>query len=155
MSQTGNSMLMKPSATLYGKIEQANKWFANPYLDDNGLGHQAAVSVIDEARKIMQQQQQRNVDDEMAQVIYESEMLLNQFVSVLCSKEARRRSEHDLVSIAGKNCQDKFYNLGYKITKALTQQVADDFLDINHPLRKLVDVVMHPQGSHLFNIFKI
>lgn len=144
--------MSKPSPTLYGKIEQANKWFANPYLDDNGLGHQAAVSVIDEARKIMQQQQQQQsksgTDDEFAQVIFESEMLLNQFVSVLCSKgEVRRRSEQvNELSIVGKNCQDKFHNLGYKITKALIQQVADDFLDIHHPLRKLVDVVMSPQG---------
>lgn len=30
--------ISKPSPTLYGKIEQANKWFANPFLDDNGLG---------------------------------------------------------------------------------------------------------------------
>lgn len=35
-----NSGITKPSPTLYGKIEQANKWFANPFLDDHGLGIQ-------------------------------------------------------------------------------------------------------------------
>lgn len=146
-SETNGMSPSKPSPTLYGRIEQANKWFANPYLDDNGLGHQAALLVIDEARRVIQKQNDsRNnsllVDEEMAQVVYESEILLNQFLTAI-------RDDNSMVSIVGKNCQDKFYNLGFKITKAMIQQVADDFLDINHPLRKLVDVVMSPQGRVL------
>lgn len=149
-SETNGTSSSKPSPTLYGRIEQANKWFANPYLDDSGLGHQAALLVIDEARRIIQKQNDsRNnsllVDEEMAQVVYESEILLNQFLTAIRDVK-NTTNDNNMVSIVGKNCQDKFYNLGFKITKAMIQQVADDFLDINHPLRKLVDVVMSQQG---------
>lgn len=139
--------VLKPSATLYGKIEQANKWFASPFVDDNGVGHHAAVLVIDEARKILAESQHRNVyDEEMGQCVYETEVLLAQFVAAL---RDNNNNNEQIISIISKNCQDKFYTLGFKITKALIQQVADDFLDINHPLRKLVDVVTSPQGIFL------
>lgn len=152
MSLNGSGGVLKPSATLYGKIEQANKWFASPFIDDNGVGHHAAVLVIDEARKIIAESQQRNVcsDEEMGQCVYETEVLLAQFVAALRDNN-NNNSEH-MISIVGKNCQDKFYTLGFKITKALIQQVADDFLDINHPLRKLVDVVTSPQGIFIVKI---
>jgi vinculin len=140
----------KPSPTLYGKIEQANKWFNNPYLDDNGLGEQAAFMVIEEARKLAAAQKDKDLGEDFLATVFECESLVNQFLNVRGVDNRRLPTDADsqssLLFVTGKSTQEKFYILGYKITKALIQQVADDFLDINHPIRKLADVITSPPG---------
>lgn len=103
--------------------------------------------VIEEARKLSSNQRNKNIiDDDFCDTVYECELLVNQFLKIKQINKKDIMDVHNNVLMIGKNCQEKFYNLGYKITKSLIQQVADDFLDINHPVRKLADVVMSPQG---------
>jgi len=38
VASTDRSDLRRPAHTVEGKLEQAQRWLANPGLDDNGLG---------------------------------------------------------------------------------------------------------------------
>jgi len=38
VASTDRSDLLRPAHTIEGKLEQAQRWLANPALDDGGLG---------------------------------------------------------------------------------------------------------------------
>lgn len=115
----------------------------NGICKSSAKGEHAALLVIDEARKVMQSS--KSFDEELIGMVYDCEVMLDQFITAKRNSHNSTDSNNSLF-IIGKNCQDRFYNLGFKITKTLIQKVADEFLDINHPLRKLADVVMSSQG---------
>jgi hypothetical protein len=51
-----------------------------------------------------------------------------------------------LISSLGGKLQDKLNMLEFRITQALVEQVANDFLDINQPIRRLNDLI-HSSGG--------
>lgn len=112
-------------------------------------GEQASFMIIEEARRLSSAQTAKDaVNDEFFSTIYECECLMNQFLDSIQRNKSEYQPNQDMksVSLIGKQLQEKFLILANKITKALIQKVADDFLDINHPIRKLADVVMTFQG---------
>ena len=56
-----------------------------------------------------------------------------------------KRASLDMI-VLGKQLQEKLHSLGHMIYKDLIQQVADDFIDINYPIRKLADIIVMPLG---------
>lgn len=41
-----NSGITKTASTIFGKIEQANKWCINPLFNDNGLGKHGSLELF-------------------------------------------------------------------------------------------------------------
>ena len=42
----------QPAHTVLGRLEQANRWLANPERDDRGLGQQAIQLIVDEGKRV-------------------------------------------------------------------------------------------------------
>ena len=139
--------------TIHGKLDQTNKWLINPYFNiNNGIGEKAGRFIINECR-VLAISQCKDVEDreDFLQKAYETELLLNQLINKL-KKENSDPYNHkslsqqkiDLNAVdLGKQLIEKFKLLSKQIKRCLIQQVADDFIDINHPLKKLAEVGMN------------
>ena len=52
VNNTERSGVQQPAHTVAGQLEQAQRWLANPAMDDRGLGQQATGLIVDEGRKV-------------------------------------------------------------------------------------------------------
>lgn len=162
--------ITKPAPTLFGKVEQASKWCVNPHYYDNGLGEQASRLVIEEGRKLAIKHKDPVIRDDFMQTSYECEVLVNRLVKLqhqlqeqlkISAQQPIQIDNDNIKNISlnsiglGKQLQEKLNTLGQKITKDLIQQVADDFIDINYPIRKLADLVMSPPGKIFLFCFSL
>ncbi|CAF0804091.1 unnamed protein product [Brachionus calyciflorus] len=133
----------KPSPTLSGKFEQAAKWLSNPSLNDNGLGETAAQSIIGEAIKILQNEPNCEIRQDLEKLIHQSEYLMDEFRNLKNDIKVDRL----IFQNATKKAQESLNILVKKINRYYIQKVADDFLDINDPLKKLSDIVINSKGK--------
>ncbi|BFZ04162.1 hypothetical protein BsWGS_07200 [Bradybaena similaris] len=140
---TERSGIRKPAPTVDGKVEQARQWLANPGFDDKGLGESATRLVVAEGRKVAncctgpQRQELLRLCDEV-------EILTNQ-LSDLCK---RGQGNGPQAKAIARNLDDKLASLKVKIRDALVNQVAEDFIDMNTPLRQLSEAAVVPLGTH-------
>jgi len=142
VTNTERSGIRKPAHTLQGKTEQAMRWAKNPATDDKGLGEEASRLMIEEGQTVCVGLQGQ---DRMAlsRTCEEAHMLTDQLAE-LCrmgkggSPQAR--------AIADQLSQ-KLLELRSRIHHGLTAQVADDFLDIDTPLKQLSDAAYAPIGK--------
>lgn len=147
MIQSSNdSGVQKLSSTIFGKIEQINRWLVNPYLSSqNGIGEKAAWFIIDECRRLAISQCQDPEDrEDFLKQGYETELLLNQLAKKLKQETDRNTKVIDpnVINI-GKDLKEKFRLLSRQIKRCLIQQVADNFIDVNHPMKRLADIVLN------------
>ena len=154
--------IKKPSPTIFGKIEQVSKWCINPHFNDNGLGEQAAQLVIEDGRNLAVNNLHKDSDSRtlLIQTCNECEGLVNMLQKQHedYSKNASdpqtnpanlKTASMDMISL-GKQLQEKLNSLGHMIYKDLVQQVADDFIDINYPIRKLAEIIVMPLSESIF-----
>ncbi|ELU06809.1 hypothetical protein CAPTEDRAFT_221766 [Capitella teleta] len=141
VAATERSGLRKPAHTVAGKVEQAQRWLANPAMDDKGLGEEAIRLVIAEGRQIAQglPDPQRS---EMFRLCDETEMLTQQ-LSDLCRSGMGNSSQARAVAA---NLSQKLHQVKNKMQEALVKQVADDFIDIGTPLKQLSDAAQQQFG---------
>ena len=138
--------LKKLAPTIRGRIEQANKWFLNPYNANSLSGIQAARFIIGECQRLALSQF-KDLDERefFLKQAYESEMLMNSLAS-LKKVESVQTIDLNIISI-GKQLHQNFKFLTSTIKKALIRQVADDFMDITYPIKKLSDAVLSQPGK--------
>lgn len=105
----------------------------------------------------------QEIREDFLQTSYECEVLVNklaklqsqilqqqqqQYLQTGDLQNSKNTNHANLNAISfGKQLQEKLALLGQKITMTLIQQVADDFIDINYPVRKLADVVLSSTGK--------
>ncbi|XP_013395141.1 vinculin [Lingula anatina] len=133
--------VLKMAHTVAGKVDQAQRWLQNPALNDGGLGEQAARSVVQEARKVadlLEGTERTNLH----KLCDETEKLTNQLAD-LCRKGMGNSPQAKAIA---RNLSEKLNELKNKVSKALVQKVADDFMDITTPLKQLTDAALAPPG---------
>lgn len=138
--------------TTHGKLEQATKWCNNPTFNDNTLGEQSARLILQEAKNLANQQTDSEICEILGNKCHECDFLINHLIKL--NKEHKKSSNKNLndslnILTVGKQLRDGLNFIVKNMTKSLVQQVADDFLDINHPIRKIADLVNNPSGSCL------
>ena len=79
------------------------------------------------------------------QKAYEAELLLNQLIQrfVVESKSGAKKAIDLNVLNTCKQLKEQFHMLCKQIKRCLIQQVADNFVDINQPLKKLSDLILN------------
>lgn len=137
-SQTDNN-LSKLAPNFAGKVEQAIKWFNNPYFEHK-IGEQATRLIIEESQLMAIQQKNSAFKQKYLQTNYDCDYLVNKLVELVNSNQTdqNRSSCFNL----GRQLLEKMTQIGYLLNKCLLQQVADDFLDIYHPIKKLTETIM-------------
>jgi hypothetical protein len=110
------------------------------------IGEQAARSIIAESRRLaLSQCKDMEEREEFLKQVYECEQLINQFIRAHLSDDPTTQSnviDMHLLNM-GKQLQENFKVLAQNIKRALIQRVADDFIDIHNPIKKLADVVLN------------
>ena len=100
------------------------------------------MMIVYEARKLAGEAKDADIKKELLQSSYDTEALVEHLAKI-CQDSA---SKTNLNAInVGKEAKVKLNNLGKEITRALVQRVADEFIDINQPIKKLVEVATAPQ----------
>ena len=143
MIQSSNDNgVQKLSPTIHGKLEQINRWLVNPYLNTpNSVGEKAARFIIDECRRLAISQCQDPEDrEDFLQQGYETELLLNQLTIKL--KQDSRNIDSNVIN-AAKGLNEKFRLLARQIKRCLIQVVAENFIDINYPMKRLADIILN------------
>ncbi|CAI9726137.1 vinculin isoform X8 [Octopus vulgaris] len=138
---TERSGIRKPAPTVSGKVEQAQRWLANPGLDDKGLGEQATRMVVADGRKVAESLTgpQRA---ELLRLCDETEILTNQLADMI----RRGQGNTPQAQACARHLSEKLHALKNKIGEGLVNQVAEDFIDMTTPLKQLSDAAIVPLG---------
>ncbi|CAH1786025.1 unnamed protein product, partial [Owenia fusiformis] len=142
VTNTEKSGIQRPAHTVAGKVEQAQRWLANPGVDDKGLGEAAARQVVAEGRRVAEQLTGKQRDD-LLRNCDEVEQLTNQLAD-LCRRGMGNSPQAQAVARA---LSGKLRELQGNIQQALVDRVAEDFIDINTPLKQLADASVVPLGT--------
>uniref|UniRef100_A0A5S6QXE8 Vinculin n=1 Tax=Trichuris muris TaxID=70415 RepID=A0A5S6QXE8_TRIMR len=131
-----------PAHTVLGRIEQVLKWLANPYLDDKGVGRNALVSLLAEARKM--------ADLCPAREKYAINLLCDE-IDRLCQQltDLQRKGMGDSPQARAivEQLRDKLHDLKEMMDRVLLDRVVDDFADITTPLKQFAEAVVAPEGT--------
>ena len=119
------------------------------------IGVQAVQYLIEEGRQLALKNYDDSFRDEFLNICYECEFLLNKLMRM--QEDSMQRASfqngadqgHDACKFVAKELKDRLNFLGLKIRKTLVQQIADAFLDINYPIRKLVECATSNSGKAL------
>jgi hypothetical protein len=117
--------------------------------------------IIEEAKKCALSQKEMDSRDEFLITIHESESIVKSIEKLSLefhtpslssgqqesTSAAVREEKKNLISRMGARLQEKLNVLEFKITQALVEQVANDFLDINQPIRKLNELIQTSGGT--------
>uniref|UniRef100_A0A0L8FX90 Vinculin n=2 Tax=Octopus bimaculoides TaxID=37653 RepID=A0A0L8FX90_OCTBM len=141
IANTERSGIRKPAPTVSGKVEQAQRWLANPGLDDKGLGEQATRMVVADGRKVAESLTgpQRA---ELLRLCDETEILTNQLADMI----RRGQGNTPQAQACARHLSEKLHALKNKIGEGLVNQVAEDFIDMTTPLKQLSDAAVVPLG---------
>ena len=105
-------------------------------------GEEAARRIIEEGLKVGLNHKDSQIRDDFVKNSNECEL----FVNKLSQSQLNGTNSVEALAI-GKQLQDRLYLLGQKITHTLVQQYADDFVDVNYPLKKLHEAATSPKGK--------
>lgn len=138
------------ASSIYGKFEQIKKWLLSPQFSFtiSGLGEQATKFVIQECRALAIGHCKDIVDREnFLQEAYDAELLLSQLMNKLKQiKMANKSFSSKDVDFAMVNMRrelgGKMAVLEKKIIQCVIKKVADNFIDVNLPLKKLGEVLV-------------
>jgi hypothetical protein len=94
---------------------------------------------------------------DLFQTCYESDSLLNKLIFLhnehsrisfdsQADKQVLKNLSSDMIAL-GKQLQEKLNQLGHKIYQELVKKIADDFIDIQSPIRKLAELIAMPIGK--------
>ena len=119
--------------------------------------------IVDQAKKWALDQKEMESRDEFLTTIYECEALVRN-LERLCEEinsrsiingeqtnadedqgQLKQEMKTRIVDL-GRQLQEKMNILEFKISQALVEQVANDFLDVNQPIRRLNDLIQLPSG---------
>lgn len=140
-----NQSIYKPDPTVSGKVEQAFKWCTNPFFNDHGLGENSARLIIEDAKQIAANHKDPQVSEDLMRTSHECELFVNKL-----SQLQHYNKSNGIEAIAiGKQLLERLDLLGNKISSALIQKFADDFIDINYPLKKLSEIASSSFGKKL------
>ena len=99
--------------------------------------------ITDEGKKLATELKDADSQNDLIQACYDAEAFVDH-LSNACQNPALKGDLNAIV--VGKEAKAKLNILGQKITQALVQRVADEFIDINQPIKKLVEVATGPQN---------
>jgi len=139
---TDRAGLKRPAHTVMGKLEQAQRWLANPNIDDNGIGLQAIRLMVADGRKVAEGLQGPK-RAELLQLCSDVERLSDQLAE-LCRKGQGNTPQARAIAAS---LSQKLNELKACMQDALVSQVADDFMDISTPLKMLSDAALAPFGT--------
>jgi vinculin len=137
-----NQSIYKPDPTVCGKVEQAFKWCVDPFFNDHGLGENSARLIIEDAKNIASNHKDPQVNEDLMRNSHECELFVNKL-----SQLQHYNKSNGIEAIAiGKQLLERLELLGHKIAYALIQKFADDFIDVNFPLKKLSEIASSSFG---------
>ena len=113
--------------------------------------------VTEEARKLITDSKSKksNSMSDFFQTCYESETLLNKLIflhqeysktTLNSDSQVIKNVNSDMITV-GKQLQEKLNQLGHKIYQELIKKIADEFIDIHGPSRKLAELIAMPRGK--------
>ena len=138
-----NQSSYKPDPTVCGKVEQAFKWCINPFFNDHGLGENSARLIIEDAKNIALNHKDPQFNEDLMRNSHECELFVNKL-----SQLQHYNKSNGIEAIAiGKQILERLELLGHKIAYALIQKFADDFIDVNYPLKKLAEIASSSFGK--------
>ncbi|ESN97209.1 hypothetical protein HELRODRAFT_187353 [Helobdella robusta] len=140
---TDRSNLRKPAHTILGKLEQADRWIANPSVDDNGLGRFACKQIAEDGVKLVENMPNNNKRSDMLQLCKE----VNSLTEQLDELSRRGQGSSPQARQTAIMLAQKLNQLKNKIQQELVEKVADHFLDISTPLKLLSDAANAPFGT--------
>jgi hypothetical protein len=102
--------------------------------------------ILEEGRALAAKQNNLALRDDFLQTSNECELVTNKLVNVdkQLEKSTRKNDIEDCKVLRNSLTKQLNENLGlisFKITKMLIEQVVDDFLDVNFPLKKLNEAI--------------
>ncbi|XP_014662201.1 PREDICTED: vinculin-like isoform X8 [Priapulus caudatus] len=142
ISNSEKSGVEQPAHTVFGRVEQAQKWLRNPQYDDRGLGYQATTMVVEEGRKVAQglAGPERG---ELLRTCDEVEQLAHQLRDLV----RRGQGNSPQAQATARQLGFKLNELKDRIQSALVQQVVGDFADITTPLKQFTDAALAPESK--------
>ncbi|GAB6023144.1 hypothetical protein CHUAL_007224 [Chamberlinius hualienensis] len=136
------SGIQQPAHTVAGRVEQAQRWLANPAADDKGLGQQAIQLVVEEGRKVAEGLPYAQKNEIMA-LCNEVDSLQRQLAD-LCHRGLGNSPQAQAIA---RNLSAKLQQLKNKIQTALVDRVVEDFIDTTTPLKLFTEAVLAPEGT--------
>jgi vinculin len=130
--------LIKPASTIYGRLDQAFKWCINPIFNDKSIGQEATKSVVEIARKLALDENDNELRSAYLECCQETNNLIDKLIE---SNDNKKTTISNEAIKLGKQLRERLYQISQIINRCLVQKVAHNFVDINHPLRKLADLV--------------
>ncbi|XP_039286096.1 vinculin isoform X3 [Nilaparvata lugens] len=141
MDKSG-AQLMQPAHTVSGRLEQAERWLANPQRDDRGLGQRAIALIVDEGKKVadglpgVQRAEILTLCDQVDR--------LSRQLSDLCRRGMGNTPQAQETARA---LSQKLHELKERIQNAVVNRVVEDFVDIATPLKQFTEAVHVPEGT--------
>lgn len=142
VSNSERSGAQQPAHTVAGQLEQAQRWLANPSLDDRGLGQQAIGLIVDEGRKVASCLSGGS-RAEIQQLCEEVDSLSAQ-LSELCR---RGQGDSPQAQNIARALSGKLQELKSKIQTAVVDRMVEDFSDIATPLKQFTEAALAPEGT--------
>ena len=123
--------------------------------------------IIEEGRNIALYQKESETREDFLQTSYECELLVNKLLTIdkkleQSSKLININNNSNKIEIEnckliranlGKQLNEKLNLFSSKINKILVERVADDFVDINNPLKKMNEVIKSSSSGNFFYTF--
>ncbi|CAG0884926.1 unnamed protein product [Cyprideis torosa] len=155
------SGMARPAHTVAGRLEQAQRYLANPAVDDNGLGQQAIALIVNEGRKRKEKKAEKRekrppvVNQRVAEGLSGAQR--NEILGLCNEVEGMAQDLDDMVRRGQGNsprAQNLARQLAYKLHQlknsiqgALVDRVVEDFCDITSPLNQFTEAVLAPEGT--------
>lgn len=134
----------RSSADTINNLDQAkltwSTWCSSPSSISIDLALRSASVIIDDAKKWAINQKDMEHLDEFVRLIQDSESVLRSMQTVNDSKTTNS-SKSTLLNF-GQRLQEKLGMIEFKMTQMLIEQVANDFYDTLHPIKKLYELVV-------------
>ncbi|KAF2353880.1 Vinculin/alpha-catenin [Trinorchestia longiramus] len=142
VSNTERSGVQQPAHTVAGQLEQAQRWLANPAMDDRGLGQQAIGLIVEEGRKVASCLSGGS-RSEIQRLCDEVDGWSSQ-LSELCRRGEGNSPQANTIA---KALSTKLQELKNRIQTAVVDRMVEDFADIATPLKQFTDATLAPEGT--------
>jgi len=126
-----------------GRLEQANRWLANPERDDRGLGQQAIQLIVDEGKRVAEGLPGHQKAEILA-LCDEVDSFLSHKLADLCRRGLGNSPQAKEIT---RLLSEKLQELKNHIQNAVVNRVVEDFIDIATPLRQFTEAVHVPEGT--------
>lgn len=137
----------KTALTYQEKLEQAIRWFNNPFCDQLN-GEEVSRLLLEESKQLAYENKDDDTKQKYLQLTYECEYLVNKLSLTV------KANQRDEAYSIGRQLNEKVIKVNNYLNRNLIQRIADDYLDVNYPIKKLNDLIMSGNQEQNLKNFK-